>query len=71
MPRKHRSMISGRMMMAILTTTTVASAQEGLGRIQVGAQFPLIELPSLADGTRTTVEAFRGKRVLAIVFASW
>ncbi len=58
----------------LLLTTLFAVGRvqaQGLGRIVVGAPFPDIALPALADGRRMTMEAFRGKRVLLLVFASW
>jgi hypothetical protein len=55
----------------IVTMAPTSHAQESLGRIRMGAPFPDVDLPALADGKRTTVKLFRGKPVVLIVFASW
>lgn len=39
--------------------------------IAVGSYFPDLLLPSLADGTPTSVKKYRGKKVLLHIFASW
>jgi len=40
-------------------------------RIQVGKPFPDLSFPSLIDGKLTSVSAFRGKKTILHVFASW
>lgn len=55
----------------IVTIAPTSHAQESLGRIRVGAPFPDVELPELAGGKRASVQSFRGKPVVLIVFASW
>ena len=37
----------------------------------VGEPFPDLQLPSLEDGTPTSIVAFRGQKVILHVFASW
>lgn len=39
--------------------------------IAEGEPFPVIPLPRLDDGQPQTIEAFRGRRVILHVFASW
>ncbi len=39
--------------------------------IEVGKPFPDLILPSLADGSPSSVARFRGKKTLLHVFASW
>ena len=48
-----------------------APAQRLDARFEVGKPFPELTLPSLEDGTRTSIADFRGKKVLLHVFASW
>ena len=36
-----------------------------------GQTFPLIGLPALGDGQPSSVRAFRGKKTLLHIFASW
>ncbi len=39
--------------------------------LEVGQPFPPIVLPSMADGTPTSLAQFRGKKLLLHIFASW
>ena len=39
--------------------------------IEIGRPFPNLILPSLEDGTPSSVARFRGKKTLLHVFASW
>lgn len=45
--------------------------QGGPVRFEVGKPFPEIALPSLNDGALTSLAAFRGKKIILHVFASW
>lgn len=54
-----------------LTLAATSHAQDSLGRIIVGAPFPDVELPLLADGKRTSINEYRGKPTVLIIFASW
>lgn len=38
---------------------------------RVGEPFPDIALPSLEDGELTSIDAFRGQKVVLHLFASW
>lgn len=46
-------------------------AEQGLGQIRVAAPFPTLSLPRLTDGRPASLQDFRNKPVLLIVFASW
>ncbi len=39
--------------------------------IEVGKPFPALILPSLTDGSPSSIVQFRGKKTLLHVFASW
>ena len=39
--------------------------------IAVGSPFPDFLLPSLADGTPTSINKYSGKKVILHIFASW
>ena len=41
------------------------------GWLEVGGQFPDILLPRLDDGEPSSISAFRGKRTILHLFASW
>jgi hypothetical protein len=38
---------------------------------RIGERFPILTLPSLADGTALSVARFRGRKLLVHQFASW
>lgn len=44
---------------------------QGLGLIKKGEPFPDLVLPSMEDGSPTSIRDFRGQRVMLHVFASW
>lgn len=48
-----------------------AIAEETLGRIRAGAEFPELALPTLSEGGRATLRDFRGRPAVLLVFASW
>ncbi|MFQ5743961.1 MAG: TlpA family protein disulfide reductase [Acidobacteriota bacterium] len=48
-----------------------ANAKQKEARFEVGERFPEIVLPSLADGSPTSLAQFRGKKIILHVFASW
>jgi hypothetical protein len=54
-----------------VTMAPTIHAEDSLGRIRVGAPFPDVDLPALADGKRTSVKTFHGKPVVLVIFASW
>lgn len=39
--------------------------------VEVGKPFPNLTLPSLEDGSPSSIVQFRGKKTLLHVFASW
>jgi len=39
--------------------------------VEVGKPFPHLTLPSLEDGSPSSIVQFRGKKTLLHVFASW
>ena len=41
------------------------------GRIQVDRPFPILTLPSAEDGSPHSIAAFRGRKLVVHVFASW
>jgi len=64
------------LVMAGVVAAAAAPPEAGRGqrlenRFEVGAPFPEVALPSLDDGTPTTMAAFRGEKVILHVFASW
>ncbi len=40
-------------------------------RLEVGARFPDLVLPTLEDGRPASLRDFRGRKVILHVFASW
>ena len=40
-------------------------------RFKVGQRFPDLVLPSIDNGRPTSIAAYRGKKVLLHIFASW
>lgn len=49
-----------------------AGEPQELGNLfEVGEPFPEVALPTLDDGSLTTMAAFRGEKVILHVFASW
>lgn len=65
--------IRGKALLALIALFGggIATAQNQLGRIEVGKPFPDERFPALKDGRPGSVSDFRGKRVLLLVFASW
>ena len=49
-----------------LSTAPVAAAE-----LEVGSPFPIIELPTLEDGSRASIRDYRGKKLMLHVWASW
>ena len=48
-----------------------ASFAGGMGRIKVGEPFPALTLPLAEDGRPSSVDDYRGQKVVLHVFASW
>ncbi len=64
--------------LALLSLVMAAGALFGTTNLEaatyrpvVGEPFPDLELPSLTDGSPLSISAFRGKKVILHVFASW
>ena len=53
---------------ALIVVTSLGAATY---RPVVGEPFPDLKLPSLDDGAPLSVSAFRGKKIILHVFASW
>ena len=49
----------------------LAAALPARAQFAVGEPFPEIVLPSVADGSPMSLSAFRGRKVVLHVFASW
>ncbi|MCA9297992.1 MAG: hypothetical protein KDA28_02935 [Phycisphaerales bacterium] len=54
-------------LLAISSCTSIVRAEPFV----VGDVFPEIVLPRLADGAPSSVGAYRGRKVLLLVYASW
>lgn len=48
-----------------------ASAMASAPEIEIGKPFPELALPSMDSGKPMSIAAFRGKKVILQVFASW
>jgi hypothetical protein len=66
-------MVTFRTIALCLMTCLVPISQElhGGAAPQSGDVFPVVNLPSLTDGTPMSVADFRGRKVLLHQFASW
>jgi hypothetical protein len=53
------------------TTGAVPLGAQTGSALTVGETFPDLVLPSLRDGTPTSLAQFRGQKVILHVFASW
>ncbi|MCB9844931.1 MAG: hypothetical protein H6811_02940 [Phycisphaeraceae bacterium] len=53
---------------AAIALATVARAQPSIG---IGAEFPVLEMPSMVDGHPMSMARFRGQKIMLHVFASW
>lgn len=56
--------------MAVAASVSPATAGP-LGTIEVGKTFPDLVLPYSSDGKPGSLAAFRGRKVVLHVFASW
>ena len=57
--------------LALLAAGPLAAQKRPSSGVPVGHPFPVLKLPSLADGKPMSVADFRGHRVLLVTFASW
>lgn len=69
----HLSQAAAVLALVVLLAVSAAPApaQRLDARFEVGKPFPDLTLPSLEDGTPTSIADFRGKKLLLHVFASW
>lgn len=63
-------------MMVILAGTALLAingiaAQADPPKLAIGEPFPNLTLPSMEDGSPTSITSFRGKKLILHVFASW
>ena len=55
---------------ALLAINGIA-AQADPPKFAIGEPFPNLTLPSMEDGSPTSITNFRGKKLILHVFASW
>ena len=64
--------VAGLLIVGVTLLTGSVPVQAQLaGRIEVGKPFPPVVLPDLADGSPSSLDRFRGRKVMLHVFASW
>lgn len=56
---------------SLAATSDASFGEASATRPQPGDRFPVLTLPSLADGTPLSFAQFRGRKVLLHQFASW
>lgn len=66
--RLYRSWLPGAAL-GVLFMLTAAGAEPP--KFEVGQSFPDIVLPSMDDGSPTSIADFRGQKVILHIFASW
>ncbi len=64
---KMQAIISGAALLAI----SGMAAQAEPPKIELGKPFPDLLLPSMEDGSPTSIADFRGRKLILHVFASW
>ena len=64
-PRKVTMRMMGLALLLVLATSVFAAD------LEVGQPFPALSLPSLTDGSPTSVRDFRGQKLVLHVWASW
>jgi hypothetical protein len=62
--------VAGAALTACGPNTSEGGAAIDIG-MEPGQTFPLLGLPGLGDGQPSSVRAFRGKKTLLHIFASW
>lgn len=60
-----------RFVIAIVALLALSAYRVDAQQIEVGKPFPDIMLPSLEDGSPTSIASYRGRKVFLHVFASW
>lgn len=55
----------------LLASSQVATPQDASKRFKVGEPFPDLVFPSVENGQPNSIAAYRGKKVLLHIFASW
>ncbi len=58
-------------LVALLVTGSQVAMPQDPSRFKVGQRFPDLVLPSIDNGRPTSIAAYRGKKVLLHIFASW
>lgn len=61
----------GMVALAPLLAAAPAVAQLPSPGLEVGQPFPAVAFHNVEDGPDVSIEAFRGHKVLVVVFASW
>jgi len=56
---------------ALLITESQVAMPQAPSRFKSGQRFPDLVFPSIDDGRPTSIAAYRGKKVLLHIFASW
>lgn len=57
--------------LALSLTSPAATPADAPTKLRVGERFPVLTLPSLADGAALSIARFRGRKLLVHQFASW
>ena len=60
-----------RILMTMTALLLLLAPDTGAQQIRVGQPFPDLVLPSIEDGSPTSIASYRGKKVFLHVFASW
>jgi len=55
----------------LLASSQVATPQDASKRFKVGEPFPDLVFPSVENGQPSSIAAYRGRKVLLHIFASW
>jgi hypothetical protein len=55
----------------LVTGSQVAMPQDASSRFKAGQPFPDLVFPSIDNARPTSIAAYRGKKVLLHIFASW
>ena len=62
---------SSALLLLVVAGMTGSALARHPGAIEVGKPFPVLMLPSAADGQPMSIADFRGKKLVLHVFASW
>ncbi len=64
-------LISTLLSCTLVPTVLAQTSDSRIPQIEVGEEFPGLFFPSMKDGKLTSMSAFRGKKTIVHVFASW